>query len=130
MLNSNSLSLFKIFNYYFLFGHTHIMHKFLGQVWNLCHSSDMSHCSGNARFLTCCTTKELLWLSFLEEVLANVESKWSKNVFHLWKCEIVILPPNSPQLDLSQLFLRESFNIESKNKGKKRVDIIIPCISQ
>ena len=33
--------------------------KFLGQGSNLCHSSNLSHCSDNARSLTFCTTKEL-----------------------------------------------------------------------
>ena len=37
---------------YLFFGDTHIMQTFPGQGLNLCHSSDLSHSSNNARFLT------------------------------------------------------------------------------
>ena len=51
-------------NYYYLyfilfFGHAHSMWKFPDQGLDLCHSSDLSCCSDNARSLTCCTTREL-----------------------------------------------------------------------
>ena len=46
-----------IFNFFF-FGHTCGMQKLLGQRSNPCYSSD------NAGSLTCCTTRELLFLIF------------------------------------------------------------------
>ena len=45
--------------FFFLFSYTCSMQKFLGQVLNPHHSSDLSHTNGNARSLTCCTTREL-----------------------------------------------------------------------
>ena len=43
----------------FYFGYTHSMWKFLGQGSNPHHSSNPSHCLGNARSLTHCATGEL-----------------------------------------------------------------------
>ena len=40
-------------------GHMCSMRKFPGQKWNLHHSSDLGHCSDNARSLTCYAKKEL-----------------------------------------------------------------------
>ena len=42
----------------FFFGHVLCMWKFLSQRSNLCYNSNPSHCSGNARSLTFCTTRE------------------------------------------------------------------------
>ena len=40
------------------------MWKFQGQRSNLCHSCDLSHSCSNTRPLTCCTTQELLRITF------------------------------------------------------------------
>ena len=40
-------------------GYTCSIWKFLGQGWYLCHSSNLSCCSDNARTLTHYTTREL-----------------------------------------------------------------------
>ena len=42
----------------FFFGRTQGMWKFLGQRWNPCHGSHLSHCSDNAGSWTRCTTKK------------------------------------------------------------------------
>ena len=51
------------YTYIHMYTHTHIhaqgMWKFLDQGLNLCHSSDKSCCSDNARSLTHCATREL-----------------------------------------------------------------------
>ena len=46
-----------LFFFFFFFGHICGMWKFPGQGSNPCHSSNPSHCSENARSLTCCTHK-------------------------------------------------------------------------
>ena len=48
------------------FVHTHSIRKFPGQVSNLQHSSNLSHCSDHARSLTHGATRELLEQQFLE----------------------------------------------------------------
>ena len=48
------------------FCHAHGMCKFPGQGMNLHHSSNQSHCSDNARSLTCCATGELLEIFFFK----------------------------------------------------------------
>lgn len=45
--------------FFFFFGHTHGMWKFLGHGSNLSHSSDLRHCSDNARSITHCTVREV-----------------------------------------------------------------------
>ena len=59
-----SLFLF-FFSFFFLlfFGHTHSLRKFPGQGLKLYHSSNLSHCSDNARPLTCCIMREFWFLS-------------------------------------------------------------------
>ena len=47
------------FLFFFFFCHAWGMWEFPGQGMNLCHSRNLSSCSGNARSLTCCTTREL-----------------------------------------------------------------------
>lgn len=42
---------FKSFFFLSFFGHTHGRQKFLGQGSNLCHSSDLSHCSDKHQIL-------------------------------------------------------------------------------
>jgi len=42
------------------------MWKFPSQEWNLCHSSNLSHCSDKARSLICGATGELLELVMSE----------------------------------------------------------------
>ena len=64
----------------FFFGPAWSMWKFLGQGSNPCHSSDLSHCSDNARSLICCSTREL-------------------RIVHLWAC----LTPSSLYLPLHLL---------------------------
>ena len=59
--------------------------KFLGQGLNPRHSSDPSHFSDNASSLTCCTTRELTFLSFLK-------SKYLAKLNHL---EVVSHYPKS-----------------------------------
>ena len=41
------------------------MWKFPGQVSNLCHSSNLSHCSDNTGFLACYTEREFLDFIFI-----------------------------------------------------------------
>ena len=53
------------FLFFFLFGHTCSMRTFLGQGWNLSHSSDQSRSSENARSLTPGATRELPFLPVL-----------------------------------------------------------------
>ena len=51
---------------FFLFGLTHGTWKSPGWGWNLCHSSDLSCCSGNARSLTCYTTREFQQVKYFK----------------------------------------------------------------
>ena len=51
--------LFLFVCFFVCFGCACGMHKFLGQGLNLCHSSDLSHCSNSAGSLTHWTTREL-----------------------------------------------------------------------
>ena len=50
---------FHFFSFFF-FGFTHGMGKFPDQESNLCHSSDLSHCSNHGRPLNHCTIRKLL----------------------------------------------------------------------
>lgn len=52
--------LFIFFYFFFIFGRTCSMWKFLGQGLNPCHSSDAGRCSNSAGSLTHRTTRELL----------------------------------------------------------------------
>ena len=49
-------------------GHGLRMWKFLGQGLNPCHNSNLSHCSDNARSLTFCTMRGILYLIFKSTV--------------------------------------------------------------
>ena len=49
---SYNQGMFKKTSFLFFFGHTHGMRKFLGQGWNLGHSSNSSDSSDNTRSLT------------------------------------------------------------------------------
>ena len=42
-----------LFLFFFFFGHTWGIWKFLGQEWNPCHCSDVSCCSDHTGSLTC-----------------------------------------------------------------------------
>ena len=65
-LFSSFLFLFFFFFFFFFvlfcFGHPWSMQKFQGQESNLCHSSDLSHSSGNVGSLTHWATMELIIL--------------------------------------------------------------------
>jgi len=57
------------------------MWKFSGQGLNPHHSSDPSHQSGNARSLTCCATKELLYGLLLIYCPSRVSSRQTIGAF-------------------------------------------------
>ena len=71
-LTSSSLTLrFCSFFFFFFCGHTHTCGSSTGQRLDLCHSSDRSRSSNNARSLTCCTPVELSVLSFMYELCVH-----------------------------------------------------------
>ena len=72
----------------FIFGCTHSVWKFPGQGLNPRHNSGPSCCRDNARFLTGCTTRELLSLLFKIKSLLQVGEKLicelSSQFYSLW----------------------------------------------
>ena len=79
-------------NCVFLFVHTYGIWKFLAQGSNLCHSSNPSHCSDNARSLTSCPARELQIIVFLmSSLFFGLCFSWKKClrvflVFIKWYC--------------------------------------------
>ena len=73
--------------FFFLFGHASSIWKFLGQVLNPCHSSDLNHCSDYTGSLTCYATRELLLPSFLSN-LASPQLKEKKDHLQLIKMSL------------------------------------------
>ena len=61
---------FFLFVCLFVFCHICDMWEFPGQGSNLCHSSNLSHCSDSARSLTGCTMRELYNSDFLNKTRA------------------------------------------------------------
>ena len=59
------------------------MWKFLGQGSNLCHSSNLSCCSDNARSLTHCTTRELPKGTFSLIASSLPDQLWIWNLINL-----------------------------------------------
>ena len=51
-------------DFFFFFGFTHSVQKFLSKGWNPCHHRDLSLSNDNARSLTQCSTRELHELVF------------------------------------------------------------------
>ena len=55
------------------------MWRFLGQESNLCHSSDLRHCSDEVSSLTCCATRELqkrtllIWGTFFKSYFLEIQ---------------------------------------------------------
>ena len=80
---------FFFFFFFFLFGCTHSMWKFLGQGWNLHHSSDLGCCRDNAGSLILWATGELLMLFNL------IASDW---------CAFLVLPFSPIFLSFLYLF--------------------------
>ena len=88
--------------FYIFFGHTCSTHKFLDQGFNLSQSSNLSHCSDNARYLTCWATWELLYWTFkialwvaetlgrswmIIVIIGNDRLRWGRNL-----CSTGVLP--------------------------------------
>jgi len=60
------------------------MWKFPGQGSNLHHSSNLSHCSGSARSLTCCTTRELPTNTILMKLHSRADISSSVSSSKYW----------------------------------------------
>ena len=68
-LCKDTIGMSNLFLLLLLFCHAHSTWEFLGQRWNLQHSSNPGHCSDNVGSLTYCATGEVLERAILVSVL-------------------------------------------------------------
>ena len=109
--------------YIYSFGGCHTMWKFQGPAVNPCHTSDLSHSSGNNGSLTCWATRELQENIFKSktlgiEIKSVVSRSWGREMISLvkgpewavWGIEIICISTVQEKCNLSHRCKLVTFN--------------------
>lgn len=103
---------------FFSFGRTHSTQQCLGQGWNSCQGSNLSHCGDNAGFLTRWATSKLQTVSLSENSLkVKTDGDSITTLEHRWKIRFF-------KMDLILCRLAQGFqNDIYAKKSSRQLDI-------